>query len=427
MVLNFECKYKYMLKRFYLKSNELLLLIFPISIVFSNFIANASVYYISILGLLVLIFKKKNYLNKYFFYLLCFFFIYSSIRSSFTSEILFSLKSSLTLIRYLFFFIAINFIIEKNKKFLKHFSLILIFFILLISLDSSIQYFFGKNLFGYQENVNLRVSSFFGGRFVLGSYLSKFFLLFLVILNFRYPFKTFKTLYLFILFLFIFITLISGDRSALVLLILSSILLIILLDKFYLSFKEKNYIFFILLISLISIFSFSEGLKSRFISQTLHDLNYNENAITYFPSEGHNSHWRTAFKMFLDNKTFGKGPNMFRHYCDVNKFNSGPKSCSTHPHNYHFQFLAELGLTGYLIFFVFYVFAIFKLIKQFYCVFFKKISYLDLNSLIFFIFIFSIFWPIVTTGNVFGSFSLNIIIFVISLIVGSRHKKIIYD
>ena len=62
-----------MLKKLYLKSNELLLLIFPISIVFSNFIANFSVYYLSILGLIVIIFKKKIYLNKFFFYFLIFF------------------------------------------------------------------------------------------------------------------------------------------------------------------------------------------------------------------------------------------------------------------------------------------------------------------------------------------------------------------
>ena len=98
-----------------------------------------------------------------------------------------------------------------------------------------------------------------------------------------------------------------------------------------------------------------------------------------------------------------------------------------YPHNYHFQFLAELGLTGYIIFLIFFLFSIFKLIKQFYCVFFKKITYLRFHSLIIFIFIFSIFWPIITTGNVFGSFSLNIIIFVLSLMEGIRHKKINND
>jgi O-antigen ligase len=427
VILNFGCKYNCMFKKIYLKSNELLLLIFPISIVFSNFLTNLTVYYISILGLWLLIFKKKNYLNKYFFYIIFFFLLYCSARSFFTTEILFSLKSSITLFRYLFFFIAINFIIEKSNNFLKQFSLILFLFISLMFLDSLIQYFFGKNLFGYQEVINYRISSFFNGRFVLGSYLSKIFLLFLMILNINYKFKNTKTLYFFIFSLFFFATLISGDRSALILLMLSFILFIGLLDNFYLSFKEKIYILMILIISLLNILSFSQGFKNRFIFQTLNDLNFKKNKLVNFPSEGHSSHWRTAFKMYLDNKVFGKGPNMFRHYCDEEQFNSGPKSCSTHPHNYHFQFLAELGLTGYITFLIFFLFTTFKLIKQFYCIYFKNIIYLRFDSLIIFIYLFSIFWPIITTGNVFGSFTLNIIIFVISIMFGIRHKKLIND
>ena len=171
------------------------------------------------------------------------FFLYSATRSIFTSEIIFSLKSSITLIRYLLFFIAINYIIENSKNFPKNFSLVFISFIFLIILDSSIQYFFGKNIFGYQEEVNYRISSFFSGRFVLGSYLSKFFLLFIIILNIKFPFKNFKALYLLVLLIFLFTTLISGDRSALLILILSLILLITLLDKFYLSIKGKLYFF----------------------------------------------------------------------------------------------------------------------------------------------------------------------------------------
>ena len=412
-----------MLKKIYLKSNELLLLIFPISIVFSNFMANLSVYYLGILGAFILIFQKKYYLNKFIFYLLIFFFIYSTTRSFFTSEIFFSLKSSLALLRYLFFYIAINYILENNKFFLKYFSLILISFLIIMILDASIQYFYGKNILGNYDDINNRISGFFDSRFVLGSYLSKFFFLFIIILNLNYPFKNFKILYFFISFIFILIILISGDRSALILFIFSFTIIFILLDNFYLKLKEKNFLFIILIISVTSIIFFSQGLKDRFILQTLNDLNFKNNEKIYLPSEGHNSHWKTAYKMFLDNKIFGKGPNMFRFYCDNKKFNSGPKSCSTHPHNYHFQFLAELGLIGYVILLIFGGIIVGKIIKQFHYVFFKKKKYLDFNNLIFFIFLFSIFWPIITTGNVFGSFSLNIIVFIISLIEIIRNEK----
>ena len=415
-----------MFKKYYLKGCELLFLIFPISIVFSNFLANFTVYYIAIFGIYIFI-KEKTYISKNIFYIVLIFWIYISARSLFTSEIIFSLKSSIPLIRYLFFIIAVSYLIKNVKNLIKNFSIIFFLFISLLFVDAIVQFLLKKNLLGHTETVQNRISSFFEGRFVLGSYLSKFFLLFLMILNINYPFKNTKTLYFFILILFFYVTLISGDRSALILLMLSSILFIALLDNFYLSFKEKIYILMIIIITLVSIFSFSQVFKNRFIFQTLNDLNFKKNILVNFPSEGHNSHWRTAFKMYLDNKVFGKGPNMFRHYCDEEQFNSGPKSCSTHPHNYHFQFLAELGLTGYISFLIFFLFTTFKLIKQFYCVYFKNIIYLSLDSLIMFIFIFSIFWPIITTGNVFGSFSLNIIIFVISIMLGIRHKKFIND
>ncbi len=41
--------------------------------------------------------------------------------------------------------------------------------------DGYFQYFFGKNLFGYELFNAYRVSSFFGSELILGSYLARFF------------------------------------------------------------------------------------------------------------------------------------------------------------------------------------------------------------------------------------------------------------
>ena len=109
-----------MLKKYYLKSCELLFLIFPISIVFSNFFANLTVYYLAILGIYVSL-KKKKICLKNFFYFLIIFWLYISTRSLFTPEVLFSLKSSLLLIRYLFFIIAVSYLIENVKSLIKIF------------------------------------------------------------------------------------------------------------------------------------------------------------------------------------------------------------------------------------------------------------------------------------------------------------------
>ena len=114
--------------------------------------------------------------------------------------------------------------------------------------------------------------------------------------------------------------------------------------------------------------------------------------------------------MFKHHKLFGIGPNQFRKKCDEKKYNSGIKSCSTHPHNYYFQLLGETGLIGFLLFFICYLLIIKMLIKQFYLVNIKNNKFLSLDKLFVSTIFFSNFWPIITTGNAFGSFSLNLII-----------------
>ena len=118
-----------MFKKYYLKSCELLFLIFPISIVFSNFIANLTVYYLAFFGIYIF-FKEEKYIKKNILYLVLIFWVYISLRSLFTTEILFSLKSSLPLIRYLFFIIAVSYLINNVKNLIRNFSIIFSFLFL---------------------------------------------------------------------------------------------------------------------------------------------------------------------------------------------------------------------------------------------------------------------------------------------------------
>ena len=175
-----------MLKKTYIKSNEYLFLLLPLSVIFSNFLANFTIYYISFFGLFIFFLKKKfRYLENIFVLLFIIFCIYISIRSFFiqsTSSFL-SYKSSLPLIRYLFFYIGAVYIIKNNSNILKNFTIILSSTFILLLLDSSIQFFSGKNILGNSDNINNRVSSFFDGRFVLGSYIAKLVLIHIFLLN----------------------------------------------------------------------------------------------------------------------------------------------------------------------------------------------------------------------------------------------------
>ena len=125
-----------MLKNLYYKSNEILFYLFPISIVFSNFIANFTVYYLAIYGIIILINNKYSFYKNQVIYLLIFFWFYISVRSLFTTEILYSLKSSLLLVRYLLFFIAITVILKSDRKIIKKFTIYLSIFFTILFVDS---------------------------------------------------------------------------------------------------------------------------------------------------------------------------------------------------------------------------------------------------------------------------------------------------
>jgi O-antigen ligase len=141
---------------------------------------------------------------------------------------------------------------------------------------------------------------------------------------------------------------------------LLSLILLILLNLFRL--KKKIIFSLAVIVSIIFVVYSNPKVQDRVIKHTaLQLVNKNisseENKIHKFNifSKGHEAHYLAAYKMFKDNIFFGQGPNMFRLLCSRNEFYVEPQSCSTHPHNYYIQLLAETGLVGFsfLVFFFF--------------------------------------------------------------------------
>ena len=223
----------------------------------------------------------------------------------------------------------------------------------------------------------------------MGSYISKLIFFYLFLLNLEYEFKQYKFLYILILLLSLFIILISGDRAALGIFILTFFLMLFLIDNSYVKKISKLIVFLSSVIIFIFLISFSKAFKERFINQTLNDFK-TADKIIYF-SEGHESHWKSSYKMFLNNKVFGQGPNMFRYYCDYPEFKISEKSCSTHPHNYFIQLFAETGLIGFILFVSVYLIIFLKLFKQFFIINFLNKSYLSIQNLMISIIFFQIF------------------------------------
>ena len=60
--------------------------------------------------------------------------------------------------------------------------------------------------------------------------------------------------------------------------------------------------------------------------------------------------------MYLKIKVLGVGPKNFRNLCSNNEYKKERRfSCSTHPHNFYIQLLAEGGTFVFLIFLFIYI------------------------------------------------------------------------
>ena len=427
-------------KDIFLNILSILIIIYPISIVFSNFLTNFIVYFCAISMLALIIYERnfKVFKNKYFiiFFMFCTYLTFRSLaiqldeityifdhhvyafNQSLNVNYLISLKSSITLIRYLLFILTIKFLIDNRENFLNLFTKIYLTFFLFLILDAYIQYYFDTNLFG-MNSANNRVSGLFGyENLVIGSYTVRFMYL-LIALIILTKINNYKIYISIILITGTLLTFLSGERASFALAILGLVFFIINTNIF----KKKNFLLFsfIGIIFVFLLIQFNQKSMARF-NQTLNDLKTAKSMI-YF-SKGHESHYKTAIKMFKNNIFFGQGPNTFRFVCGRKEFNSGIKSCSTHPHNIYIQLLGETGIVGFM--FISYFFLIvFKIIIQNVIKILKNDENILSNYRICVINCLVInFWPIIPTGNFFSSFLGNMIIFSIAFLIINEKKSL---
>ena len=124
----------------------------------------------------------------------------------------------------------------------------------------------------------------------------------------------------------------------------------------------------------------------------------------------YDSHYNTAYNMYLDNKLFGVGTKMYRKLCRDEKYYVNQFSCTTHPHNFYFQQLAENGLIGFFGILTIFTYTLINLFKKIYRINFKKENIIEFSSIMILIGLFINLWPIVPSGNFFNNW-LSIMIF----------------
>ena len=394
-----------------IRINSLTLYILPISLVTGPFIPNLIVTLTSFISLFLIIYNKQlKYLNNLFFKFLSIFSIYLIINSLLNINFISGI-GGYTYLRYGIFSIAIWHTLESNNNFFRNFTKIFFVTVFLILIDSIFQYFYGTNLLGIQKSSYGKISSFFGRDVKLGAYLAR---IYIFIFLFFYLFlnrKFLNTLYLNLFnVLFIIIILLTGERTSFFIFILNFLLInLFVKNKFF----NKIISLFVIVITTVIIFATIKDVKIRYFDFTIKQLNEsNDNILGYnIFSAVHESHYKIAYKMFLDNKFFGQGPNSFRNLCNTDKFRSSENEawgCSTHPHNIYIQLLGETGLIGFLFLLIAFFYIYYVIISCLIKTFKKNVNFE--NKIYFYAPIAVYLFPFIPTGSFFNSW-VNIIIY----------------
>ena len=352
------------------------------------------------------IFDYKNtfFLTSVSFYLVCI------ISSSLSDDILFSLKSSLPLLRVFLFIFLLSYLISFNKDLINIFyNFFLITFCVLV-LDGFYEYVVQYNKLNEigRLNVNhIRLTLLFSDEQILGSFLVRLYGLFLALHIIKKKKSNFQNIFFIILTLLCSIViLLSGERTSLFFMIMFFFTCLVLLN---IKFRIKFICISLISISFFILLFLNSNLSKRMLFDKNNKISFSKDEIIIFTSQ-HTAHYKTAAKMFLDKPYFGHGPKMFRILCSNERYYSVSKNknsgCSSHPHNTYLQLLAETGLFGMSIFSLGFIYITYNLIKHlFMMIFYRKKSLTDYQIVLSVTAIIT-FWPFSPAGNIFNNWLL---------------------
>lgn len=383
----------------------------PAALISGPLIPDLIVTFLSIAFILFAVKEKKyTYFQNNFFYLFLIFWTTCILSSLLSEELFFSLKSSAVFIRFGFFSILIYFIIKNNPNFIKFFYYSSLIAMCILLLDAYTQKFLGTNVLGKSPVIISKISGLFGSEEILGTYLLR---ISPILLSVSFLLKGKKNIFLIFFYLLIEpMIFYSGQRAIfyMSLIFIAGILIFIKHDK------KSLLALLILLAFLFYNLFFDKNYNHRMIKditgnyQVFQPQNFDKEKkysvfkfMFYSPNQ--TILWISSLNIFMENKIIGAGPNTFRKICEqykpsiVSEFNK----CSTHPHNFLFQLLAELGLLGFFIYAAIYIGLTMKLISNLYQKFIFNTSYNPAESILIIAILIN-FFPLITNGNFFNNY-----------------------
>jgi O-antigen ligase len=386
-------------ERLSIKISLILLFFFPIILLTGSAIINLSIVLINIFFLIHIIAEKKFiiFCNDIFYFLIAlwFFLILNTLLNDNFDN---NFSRSFAFIRFILLIFSISYFFSyKNFQYKK---LIFKFWTLIfavVSLDLIFEFFFGFNTLGFRSTFDGRLSGFMGDQLKIGHWYLCFSLI--VLSN---HFNQNKTFY-FIIILSIAVSFLIGERANFFRMLIAFSLLIFLMRLI----SIKNLALFIVPILIVyfiinqSTQNSNNALKYRYFNQI-----YNVLILDSFKEINNNNSYTpmyvNAYDLFKKNKLLGVGVGSylekshenFRKYKTIEGYKLLP---NTHPHQFHFEILATLGLPGYIFISFFLLYFLFKSLR-FYI---KKKNTINLNSFLF-VLVFCI--PLLPTGSFFTTY-----------------------
>lgn len=386
------------------------------------------------------ILKINNYHKNKVILFILFFNFYLFINLIITNSYTISLTTTLFYFRFLLFILLFAYIFKiSDLSKLFFYSLFAAF--TFIVFDSLFQHFFDKDIFGFEkvcvrdcefENLKmLRLTGPFKGEAIVGSYLVRLFPLFLGI-YFICFYKKFNIHILsFLILLVTLVVFLSGERTSFFYLLTVFLMLFLTLKtdsgvKFKFFILISIFLIFILVIfsearfrminftliqagiknTVTAVDDVNKSAKENYFIYTNKDekknkLNSNSKFVIF--SNQHMAHYFVAIEMFKEKFLFGHGVKSFRYKCKDYQYSEN-FFCNTHPHNIPLQFLAELGIVGFILYFLVLVAIVWMFTKQFFNIYFINNNKLISNGKICFLLsLFINLFPFSPSGNFFNN------------------------
>ena len=399
----------------------------PISIIFGPAISLINTLIIGIIFLSFSLNKKFYYFKRIEIILLFMLYFYLIFNSMVSIDKSIGIYRNLGFIRYIFYFLAINYffyLTSNNQKVFKFWLFILFIFLF----DVYFERFSGSNILGYgkieidgvvQPNGD-RVMSFFKDEPVSGAFIFGFIFLLIgfVLSNFK---KDIFSIFLSFLILTIFLVgiLITGERSNTIKVFVGCFIFLFFID--FIKLRTKIIIIFLFLGIFSIIISSSDYIKMRYVGQVYNQI-VDKEARSKLSDNLYIQLYKSGYTVFKNNPLFGVGNKNYRvETCDNEKKNINKNYyCTTHPHQIYFELLSEHGIIGFLIILSIIFFLTFRLLKK---ILLSK-NYIQVGA---FIYILSNFIPILPSGSFLSDFNLTLFMLNFSIMYAINKETNVFN